>query len=182
MAQPLPKTLNLLQPAEKPVSTWDKIYQWVFTVGRYVIIAVELIVLVAFAMRFMLDRRNNDLKDEIDVKVKMLDAQEETEKELRRIQTSLSSLSGMLENQEIVSDRLEVVLNDIPSEVVIDGFAISQENISLNCRAPEYEIAGELEDDLRENPDYADISVTLSKSGPQESEVQFTILINFGQE
>jgi len=178
MALELPKNLNLLQPAENPVSTWDRIYIWVFTVGRYVIIVVEMIVLLAFASRFTLDRKNNDLTDSIDVKVQMLKSQSETETTLRRVQSTLDNFSDMLDNQEVMSQKLQAVLEQIPPSIDVDTFSMNESAISMSCRAPNYEIIHDLERSLREDPEYAEIDIWLNKSGSEASEVDFTIRID----
>lgn len=179
MAKSLPRTLNLLQPSEEPVSAWDKIYFWVSTVGRYVIIVVELVVLIMFASRFMLDRQNNDLIEEIDVKVKMLEAQKETETHLRSVQATLVNLTTLIEDQETLSPQLENLLDQIPSGIEVDDFSISQNSIGLNGRSPDYETVKELEVSLREDPSYDHVSVSLKKSSSEHSEVSFEIQISF---
>lgn len=182
MAKPLPRSLNLLQPSEKPTSTWDRIYVWVFTVGRYLIIVVELIVLVAFVARFALDRRNNDLTDEITVKMEMLDAQKETEQELRRVQSTLDNLSRMLDEQEKLSPQLETVLKEIPSSLTIETFALSQRAINLSGIAPTYEDLKEFEETLRKNEDYENVNLTLTKGGNETADVNFEISVYFPED
>ena len=182
MAKTLPRTLNLLQPAETPVSSWDKIYHWVFTVGRYVIIGVELVVLAMFASRFVLDRQNNDLIQEIDVKVQMLEAQKDTERHLRGVQATLKNLDQMVDDQEVLSPAFENLLDQIPSGISIDSFSISQSSASLSGRAPSYEVLKELEVSLREDPAYAKVTVDVTKSGSYESEVRYQITIYFEEE
>ncbi|MDD3661733.1 MAG: hypothetical protein PHG63_01585 [Candidatus Dojkabacteria bacterium] len=182
MASQLPKSLNLLQPTETPVSSWDRIYLWVFSIGRYLIIAVELIVLIAFAARFSLDRRNNDLKESIAVKVELLKEQKDTEAELRRVQSTLSNFSYMLDQQEKLSSDLSEILDDIPSEIDVSIFSISQLSISFSGTAPSYEIMAELEKDLRENPAYSNVKVELTKPGGVESSVEYVIQISTEQE
>lgn len=181
MAQELPKALNLLDPAEKPTSAWDKIYLWVFSIGRYVIIGVELVVLLAFAGRFVLDRRNNDLKESIDVKVRILQEQKEIESELRRIQAILNNFSDIIECQEIISPKLTDILDDIPDEFELDSISISQASVNFSGIAPSYEVIKTLEDDLKEDPDYGDVSVEISK-GDVESDVEGSFRVQFTQD
>ena len=180
MAKELPKALNLLDPAEKPTSAWDKIYVWVFSIGRYIIIGVEMIVLLAFASRFVLDRRNNDLKESLDVKVRILQDQKEIESELRRVQSILNNFSDMIDCQKLISPKLTDILDDIPDEFEIDSISVTQSSVNFSGLAPSYEVIKTLEEDLREDPDYGEVSVEISK-GDVDSDDEGTFRIYFVQ-
>jgi len=182
MAKQLPKSLNLLHETGKPVNTWDKIYTWVFAVGRYVIIGVELIVLLGFVARFSLDRQRNDLKDSIDAKVGMLEAQTDVEANLRRVQATLASFSSMIENQKIISTQFNKIQGKIPSDVDVSSFSISQTSIGISCSAPSYEVVQGFESDLRDDPDYSSVKISLKKSGSGDTTVEFDVSISYAEE
>ncbi|MEI7603479.1 MAG: hypothetical protein WCJ19_00495 [bacterium] len=59
------KTFNLFYTynAEEPFV--DKLYKWIVSVGRYIVIGVEMVVLSAFVARFFLDQNLNDLTEKI---------------------------------------------------------------------------------------------------------------------
>ncbi len=180
MAKVLPKTLNLLSPTAAPKNTWDKIYDWVFSAGRIIIIAVEAIVLMAFASRFYFDRRNNDLKDSIEAKIEMLDAQQEFEVKIRKIQNVLGEVSTNIKKQYPMSGELQNVLDKIPASVNVDSFAVTQLSVAMTCHAPNYDVVEDLETGFKSDPTYTDVNVTLSKTGSDE--VNFTLNLNFATE
>jgi hypothetical protein len=182
MAKPLPRSLDLLQPTEKPTSTWNRIYEWVFNVGRYVIIAVELIVLIAFVMRFALDRRSIDLNDEIEVKMNMLDSQRETEQKVRRVQQTLNNFSELIDDQILLSGKYQQIMSEIPNDITWDNFGLTDERIAFEGRAPSYEDMEAFERTLRENPDYDNVDLEISKSGSAESEVDYKLAVYFAQD
>jgi len=182
MAKPLPRSLDLLQPSEKPMSSWDRIYYWVFNVGRYIIIAIELIVLILFAMRFSLDRKNADLDDELAVKMNMLDSQRETEQKVRRVQTTLVNFSEMLEDQQVLSGRYQQIMSDIPSSIPWEDFGLTRERVSFEGTAPSYQDLESFERILRENPDYSRLDIELNKSGAAASSVRYELTVYFDLE
>lgn len=182
MAKPLPRSLDLLQPSEKPMSSWDRIYYWVFNVGRYIIIVVELVVLVLFAMRFSLDRKNADLDDELAVKMSMLDSQRNTEQKVRRVQTTLVNLSEMIENQLVLSGKYQQILSDIPSSLHWENFGLTHDRVFFEGTASSYQELESLEKVLRENPDYSRLDIELNKSGTAASSVRYEITVYFNQE
>lgn len=182
MAKPLPRSLDLLQPSEKPMSTWDRIYYWVFNVGRYIIIAVELVVLILFAMRFSLDRKNADLDDELAVKMNMLDSQRETEQKVRRVQTTLDNFSEMIENQLVLSGKYQQIMSDIPASVPWEDFGLTHDRASFEGTASSYQELESFERVLRENPYYSRLDIELNKSGTAASSVRYEITVYFDQE
>lgn len=182
MAKELPKALNLLEPTVEPTSTWDRIYEWVFTVGRYIIVSVELVVLIAFVSRFILDQQNNDLKASIESKIGMIQAQSEIEEEIRGVQSVLGNISAMVKNQTEMSSNVEDVLEKIPDGVTLLDFIIDPETVKAVCSAPDYATVEEMEKSFRNDSKYGDVKVSLSKSGSAASEVEFSIIITFAEE
>lgn len=180
MPKVLPRTLNLLDPVAAPKNTWDKIYDWVFSAGRVIIILVEIVVLAAFASRFYFDRKNNDLKDGIAAKTEMLDAQSEFEARAKKTQMVLISVNQNLNSQFPMSGALQNVLDGIPSSVSIDNFTITQRGVTMTCRAPSYAVVEQMENAYKQDPVYSDVSVTLSKSGV-ESDVSFTMNLTLAE-
>lgn len=174
------RTINLLESSTAPVNTWDRIYDWVFSVGRYIIIAVELVVVLAFASRFYFDRQNNDLKESINTKVQMLQAQASFERQMRVVQSVLGALSDRLEKQYPMSSTLSDIYSEVPSSVEVKSFSMTQQVVNMNCRAPSYDIVQQLESNLNSNANYSDVTVSLSKGGTGSS-VSFTITMNLAK-
>lgn len=180
MPKETPKTLNLLEASAAPKSTWDNIYDWVFKIGRYIIVAVEAVVILAFVSRFILDRRNNDLKEEIEGRIGILSAQREMESEIRSVQKTLTNISKMTNAQNSMSSKLEGILSSLPGGVSLDSINIDLDSASLTCRAPSYELVEETEGNFRSQTDiYDNVQTSLTKSGSSGAEVEFSLDITF---
>lgn len=163
------------------MGAWDKIYAWVFNIGRYLIILVEVVVLIAFVTRFSLDRKKNDLEEKIKVKVHMLKAQTKVEAELRSVQSALTSFSLLIDDQNIMSTRVSKILDLIPEEMELQTFSINTDRISLQLLSPSYEVAHKFEESLRTDKDYGDVKVSVESEGAGAS-VQFSVTVNFSGE
>jgi Tfp pilus assembly protein PilN len=182
MAKQLPKSINLLESSGQPLSTWDKIYDWVFKIGRYVIVVVEAVVIMAFVSRFILDRENNDLKDSLDAKANILQGKREFEAKSRQVQKVLTGISQIEENQKKTSDKLDDVLKNVPSKVSIISISLNTQGASMECIAPDYETVNRMERDFRNDSKYTDVQIVLSKSGDEDSEVEFSFNVKFSSE
>ena len=61
MAAPKKHEIELLPKEEWEKTSFGKFIKWTLNVGRYIVIATELIVILAFVSRFKLDRDLTDL-------------------------------------------------------------------------------------------------------------------------
>ena len=78
---PSKKEISLL-PAEENLNTFSaRFLKWVTSVGRVVIVFVELIVIGAFLSRFWLDRKNSDLSETLRQQKAILASTQEFEKD-----------------------------------------------------------------------------------------------------
>lgn len=174
----LSKNINLLEPSFSPKTTWDKIYDWVFLAGRYIIVIVELVVLVALGSRFYFDRRNNDLSESIEAKTGILDSMVETEEEVKGAQDTISNIAIMLRTQKVKSTVLENVEANIPSSVVVHGLSLTNEGVSLTGMAYGYNYIEQLESNFDDDDLWDEVQVTLISSGSGR-QIDFTMSASY---
>jgi hypothetical protein len=174
----LSKNINLLEPSFSPKNTWDKIYDWVFMAGRYIIVAVELVVLVALGSRFYFDRKNNDLSESIKAKTVILDNMRETENEVKSAQDTLSNIAVMLRRQNTKSNIMENVEANTPSSIVVQGLSINDENLSITGLAYGYTYIEKLESNFDSDENWDDVQVTLVSTGSGR-QIDFTMTANY---
>lgn len=178
MAQKLSKNINLLEPSFSPKTTWDKIYDWVFLAGRYIIVFVELIVLIALGSRFYFDRKNNDLSESIKAKTQILDSFEETEDRVRSAQETLANVSIMMATQEKMSDVLENVEANIPSSIEIQGLALNEKSLNITGLSYGYPYIEKLENNFSSDENWDAVEVTLVSSGAGR-QISFTMTAQY---
>lgn len=173
----IPRSINLLEPVNAPEDIWEKIYDWLFNVGKYLLISVEVIVLVVFFSRFAIDRKNNDLTDLINEQVDILNGTYYRTAELRFINMHLlfSDLKKLETDQLINSSLVSSVQEGIPSDVELQRFTYSAGKISMAFTADDFESIQNYESTLRSNPLYEDVKVSLSKSGESSSKIDFAV-------
>ena len=78
--------LNLLKLQVEPPTVWTKLYDWILSTSRVVVIVVELLVVVAFAIRLVVDIQSKFLDREIETKETVMSQWREEEARFRKIQ------------------------------------------------------------------------------------------------
>lgn len=173
------RTINLLDPIGMPSDTWSIIYNWVFNVGRYMMLTIEIIVLIVFFSRFILDKQNHDLTQDINDKTLILANQSLREEEVRyrNTQTLLSDVTKLNTSQPINSEEISLIVSSIPSSLTLDKFSFSTNKLSIVLLGTDIEVIRDYEFSLRQNTRYKDVTFTVSKSGT--SKEQYDVIVAF---
>lgn len=177
MSKELPKSINLLDPVNPPEDVWSKMYDWVFKVGRYLLVFVQLIVLSVFFARFVLDQQNNDLTEEINDKVNILSTESLRKDELRyrNVHMILSDIRKLKENQVLNSQEVSSVLDGFSKDLSLVSFSFSNGRVNLQLISEDFEKIKVYENSLKSNPKYTDVGLTLVKSGDEDANIEFSV-------
>ena len=163
-----PKSINFLEPVYAPNDIWSNAYIWLVEVGKYLLILVELIVLGVFFSRFVLDKKNNDLTEEINNKIVLL-SNENWKKNaslFSNYQVLFADAKKVREGQEINSTTISELLSGVPSSLTLENIAYSNEGkVSINIRSVNLETVKNYESALKNNPDYYDVRFNITKDG-----------------
>lgn len=105
---------------------------WALSVGRYIVIFTEIVVILSFLSRFQLDRQLTDLNKEIVEKKAVIDSYGELEQNVRDIQKKIANYQQLKPQRSIkqVFDELSLVTPE------------SIEYIDLNINSNSVEITG----------------------------------------
>jgi Tfp pilus assembly protein PilN len=119
-----------------------RILNWTLSVGRYVVIFTQLVVILSFSTRFVLDRQVTDLNATINQKKMAIESYEDLEKRFLFIQKQITDIkqlqqeSNLMEIFPILNETIpsNVILDDLTirsSEVVFSGTALSQTSLNI---------------------------------------------------
>ncbi len=111
--------INLLPKTEFDLSYWGRFLKWSITTGRYILILVEMIVILAFLSRFKLDKDLADLSQSISGKKAILDNSYAAEQHFRQVQGRLNSAQELLQAQVGTRHVLDVVTSYVPPDVTL---------------------------------------------------------------
>ena len=103
-----PKSVNFLDAIYSPNDIFANAYIWLVEIGKYLLIAVQVVVLATFFWRFFVDRKNNDLTEEINNKVVLLSNESWRKNAILfdNYQTLLGDINTINNEQEINSTKV----------------------------------------------------------------------------
>ncbi|MBI2018301.1 PilN domain-containing protein [Candidatus Daviesbacteria bacterium] len=84
--------LDLLKPQSNPEKLAVKVFRWLLSTGRYIFILVEVIVFIAFILRFKLDADLADKKEAIEQQIPYIESLGPYEILIRQTQLKISTI------------------------------------------------------------------------------------------
>ncbi len=172
----IPKSINFLTPVARPNDIWANAYEWMFSVGKYMLILVELFALGVFIARFFLDGQNNDLTKDINEQVAVLSGSSWKQDSItyENLQTLLIDVQKISNGQKINSVVINEIRNGIPYGLSIETFSFSNGRVSLNLKTTDFDAFKDYESAIKNNTSYENVSFNTTKNG-----TVFDIRVNF---
>jgi hypothetical protein len=160
-----PKSINFLETLYISSDIWNNAYIWLVNVGKYLLIAVQIVVLGVFFSRFILDRKNNDLTDEVNNKVVLLSNESWRKNAIlfNNYQILLSDVKRVREGQEINSTEISQLISGVPSTFSLQALTYNEGRVTLHIISSNLNTVKNYESALKNNPDYHDIKVGITK-------------------
>lgn len=172
----IPKSINFLNPVTRPNDIWANAYQWMFQVGKYLLIVVLVLVLGVFVSRFILDGKNNDLTKDIDQQVLILSGTNWKQDSItyENLQGLLIDVRKIGMEQKSNSVIINEVRNGIPYGLSVETFSFNNGRISLNLKTTDFKSFKDYETAIKNNPNYENVSFNTTKDASI-----FDIRVNF---
>lgn len=127
-------TVNLLRPQGLPEKLPVKFLKWLLSYGRYIVVAVEILVLTTFAARFGLDARLADLKEEINQQVPYIESFSQTENLIRQTQFKLASFQKIRTQTPNFPNALNKIRANTPDGVIFESFILEKTTAGVNIQ------------------------------------------------
>lgn len=173
---PAPISVNLLPKDAFLESVVGKFLLWSLSIGRYLVIFTELIVILSFLSRFKLDRDLTDLNEKIQIQKQTILSYADTEIKFNTVKTKIETIKRNQENQFGLNALsffetnlpLDVKLNQVNFSVdgwTLDGSALSAsglKNIAVRI--------------LQANPD-STVSLSQVKLNSRTGAIDFTMSV-----
>jgi hypothetical protein len=124
---PAKKEISLLPDEENIDSFSARALRWLTTVGRYVIVLTELIVICAFLSRFWLDRTNSDLSEVIRQQQAILASTGSFETEYTQLQQRLNTIKNFYQNQPEYQTKIQALTDSTPLDITYTNLTLTQD-------------------------------------------------------
>mgnify|MGYP007051591394 CR=1 FL=1 len=141
---------NLLRPQLTPPTAWDKVYKWMVGTARVIVILVEMVVIIAFAVRIVVDTIGKQLDDEIKQKDTQLDAYTQIEKDLRDIQVKADAYKDIWKASSYYSDEVIFINNLIKKYGGTISVQLTKDEVNISGSIP-LKFINELETAFKDN-------------------------------
>lgn len=149
-------SINLLTQDEFSSSQTGKILLWALSVGRYIVVVTELIVIMSFLSRFKLDRDLTDLNEAIERQKAIIQSYGNLENQFKQTQNQLQFIR---ENTPVygADATLAILGRTLPSDVKVDELTLNTEGFSFTATALSMDSFTQFIKALFNQPEVADV-------------------------
>jgi Tfp pilus assembly protein PilN len=105
--------------------------KWALSVGRYIVIFTELVVITSFATRFYLDRQVTDLNDAIHQKESIVKSYGDTEEKVRSVQTVIQQYE-QIQQQANITDVFPALSSITPQDIRLEELTITPTSVAFS--------------------------------------------------
>lgn len=171
--QPL---INLLPSEEFASSTTGRIVTWGLSTFRYIVIATELVVIIAFLSRFWLDAQNTNLREEIEQRISIIAASAEFENEFREVQKRLSVYKILTNDETKFTKIFSDISKNIPEDVFLVSISITEGRLTIDGLSPNERSIEQFAVNLKKNAGHEKITLaSVMTSHEDPSLLEFTL-------
>ncbi len=125
--QGLTLNLNLLKPQSNPEKLPVKFVRWLLSSGRFIFVAVNAIVLIAFGARFKLDSDLSSKKDAIEEKIPYIESLKPYEILIRETQLKLATIDTVKKSSPDWPAVFQKIADQTPSNVKVINISIKKD-------------------------------------------------------
>ncbi|MBI2028978.1 PilN domain-containing protein [Candidatus Gottesmanbacteria bacterium] len=152
--------INLLKEGGVGSKPLGKFLRWSLTYGRYIIIGTQIVVLLAFFSRFVLDQQLSDLHTRIDEKINILEALAPIETNTRNIQNKIAVIKNLEDSRDIYSYITNTIAVEVPQNIIITQLLFNGNVLSIQGSSKNNAAFANLLSFLKENPSFSEIDIS----------------------
>ena len=170
--------INLLPQEGFATTTTGRILLWLLSSFRIIVIVTEIIVMVAFLSRFVLDTNNTDLNEEMIEKRALIAAQRSFENEFKSTQNKLSIYKDLSVRKSPVSDTLTSIVTSLPSDAFLDQLTFRNDGATISGYSSNERSIQQFIVNLENKQDFGSVSLSgLNSNTDNPSLLEFDITV-----
>ncbi len=156
--------INLIK--ERQISIVDKFLDWALTAGRFIVIATEIVALLAFVYRFSLDRNLIDLHAKIKQEQAIVTNLSAREKVYRSLQDRLAIAKGTGDLGAKRIKTFEDIISFAPSGIVFNSLIVGSDSIKMDLRVQNVSSLTTFVGSLKKYPNVKAVSIDRIENKP----------------
>lgn len=169
--------LDLLKPQSNPEKLAIKLFRWLLSTGRYIFILVEVIVLIAFILRFKLDADLAEKKEAIEQQIPYIESLRPYEILIRQTQLKISTILASKSDLVDYPLVLKKIADQTPLSVKLISLNMQKEvskvTFTMNAEAQNHNDVTSFVQGLKLDPSFSDINLT--GIGLDQGTITFTL-------
>lgn len=169
-------SINLLENKDK---TLDLIISWALTIGRALVIIVEIVALGAFLYRFSLDNQLQTQEAKIKQEQAIVAYQTQSEDKYRNLQSRLVLISTASKDSAKNLQIFKDVINMAPSGFAFKTLDLSATKISLTGNASSVTTLSSFIDKLKAYPSIDNVSLDKIQNNTSDGTITIGITATF---
>jgi hypothetical protein len=150
-------SINLIRNDKK--ETFEHIINWTVTIGRILIVVVELAALAAFLYRFTLDNQLQDLRSKIKQEQAIIEFQKKNEDTYRNLQDRLTLISSSVKDGNTNLKTFKDILSFTPTGMTFSAASFSSNGMHIEASIESVAALSTFIDKLRGYPIIATVSL-----------------------
>lgn len=180
-AKKLAININLLPQDPIMDGIVGKFLIWSLSIGRYIVVLTELIVILSFLSRFTLDRKLTDLNESIVRQKNTILSYKEVENKFLNTQANLDFLKNQQATSASITNALEYFEKNLPIDVKLDKLAIQPNSWSVSAIALSAEAMKSVVDHAIKTYPNAEVSIGKVELDSRTGYIKFDVKIDFSQ-
>lgn len=118
------------------VNIIDEFIKWALTIGRGLVIAVEIVALFTFLYRFTLDRTIIDTREKIKQQQAIVEYLKDREIQYRNLQQRLLASANLAQAAPSEVKTIKDIVSMIPPEATLGKISLADTSLSISISAP----------------------------------------------
>jgi Tfp pilus assembly protein PilN len=162
--KPATISINLLPKDPFYETPLGKLLKWALSIGRYIVIFTELVVILSFVTRFSLDRQVTDLNDALFQKQTLIESYGDLEANVREAQAKIDQYQQISQQSNIaeIFPKLSAIT---PRDVTLDELVIKPGSVTLSGLTQSQNSLSLLINNIQLSPDFLSVSVDRIETG-----------------
>lgn len=160
----LPASPNLLpRKSFEELPLLEKLVIFLSSYGRHIIILCQLLVVISFIWRFVLDEQLYQLNQKLNNQIATVKSLATTEADLREIQSKLALVKQIRSNSISIPDVLDTFYKKLPTSISFTTITIKQDKLELGAKTANLLALANLVKNLKQEPSFKEIYLTTAR-------------------